>query len=168
MYLSALFIAQSVLEFREVRMNADTALDLLQDLKKTSSRSQTLIGSWNLVDLILSVTRDPKAFRILLGEYGHTSSYRKEHSEKLRVLQDMNGEFDGLSVPKRSKPASRLAHTRVKHAQSATIVLTTGSLDAGPTDGAINDEAPLFTLPLKLRRMMEHSAQVRKYWFYRA
>lgn len=46
-YLSVLFIAadlgQALLEFREVRMSANAVFDLLQDLKKKSSRSGGLM-----------------------------------------------------------------------------------------------------------------------------
>ncbi|EGZ17541.1 hypothetical protein PHYSODRAFT_504013 [Phytophthora sojae] len=74
-YLSVLFIAadlgQSLLEFREVRMNAKIVFELLQDLKKKSSRCGRLAknpDNCNLPTLILSVARDPNAFHVVSFE----------------------------------------------------------------------------------------------------
>ncbi|RLN95320.1 hypothetical protein BBJ28_00008163 [Nothophytophthora sp. Chile5] len=62
-------IAQTLLEFREVRMNARVVLDLLQEQRTHQDHLQRHHSyrrqdTSNLVTLILSVTRDPRAFNV--------------------------------------------------------------------------------------------------------
>ncbi|GMF27588.1 unnamed protein product [Phytophthora fragariaefolia] len=74
-HLSMLFIAadvaQVVIEFQEVRTNAKTVLKLLQcQLKPTFQHQRDLTEkvsiSNNLVEMLLAVTRNPKAFHVVL------------------------------------------------------------------------------------------------------
>ncbi|KAF1791088.1 hypothetical protein GQ600_7098 [Phytophthora cactorum] len=69
-YLSALFIAadfgQALLEFREVRANANVLVSLLHDrqLSRNFSQTSTPSETTDLLAMVLTVTRDPSASNI--------------------------------------------------------------------------------------------------------
>ncbi|KAG7378657.1 hypothetical protein PHYPSEUDO_009787 [Phytophthora pseudosyringae] len=99
MYLSALFItadvAQSLLEIREARANAATLLQLAQDrqasqiyLSHKNSHDSHTSESVDLLQLILSVTRDPGHFHVLISL---SSSSGFETNKDLRLLPVVQG-----------------------------------------------------------------------------
>ncbi|KAG6944578.1 hypothetical protein JG688_00017007, partial [Phytophthora aleatoria] len=113
MYLSMLFIAadigQSLLEFWDIRVNANTVLRLLRDRHASSQRFKKFSrkpSTSNLVAWILAVTRDPTAFHInslqgirLRACYPHPVSAKQEQT--LQVLEVSSVYRDASSQPPR-------------------------------------------------------------------
>ncbi|KAK1945890.1 hypothetical protein P3T76_002938 [Phytophthora citrophthora] len=144
-YLSVLFIGadigQSLLEFREVRANANVVFELLRDRHKSSERFQKGVsrrGSFtnnpkasNLIALVLAVTRDPTSFHIatlknvrLRACFPHPLS--KEQEAALRVLGETNI-YDNVDTSSRSPTPKRPWAHRIR-VKRATIAPTTSNI----------------------------------------
>ncbi|KAG6944537.1 hypothetical protein JG687_00017810 [Phytophthora cactorum] len=149
MYLSMLFIAadigQSLLEFWDIRVNANTVLRLLRRLKMSKSeRFSRTPSTSNLVAWILAVTRDPTAFHInslqgiRLGAcYPHPMSAKQVQT--LQVLEVSSVYIDASSQPPRLLPrAIRVAKAAIFPEHSNQVAVFTAETEA--TARAIKDE----------------------------
>ncbi|KAJ8557000.1 hypothetical protein ON010_g8967 [Phytophthora cinnamomi] len=160
MYLSVLFIAadliQSLLEHREVRMNANTVFELLQDLKKGSSRCGSLMenaGTPNLAAFTLAVARDPNAFHIsslegvrLCACYPHPLT--REQANKLQALQTYVY-IPGTFAIKADTTSTHINHT-AKIAPTAFTPDTNQEADQGPSAVFIPNPKPSPDVPLRI------------------
>ncbi|POM57815.1 Hypothetical protein PHPALM_37624 [Phytophthora palmivora] len=143
LYLSMLFIAadigESLLEFWDMRINANTVLKLLHDRHASTERFKakdkpfSAYSNTSLVELILAVTRDPHAFHItafkgvrLRACYPHQMS-----AEQVRTLHVLNGSgiygctTSSLGIQPHQSTLSRKIHV----ATSNLVVTSTPEVD---------------------------------------
>ncbi|KAF4031158.1 hypothetical protein GN244_ATG17031 [Phytophthora infestans] len=162
MYLSMLFIAadigQSLLEFWDVRSNANTVKQLLLDRHESSLRfkggvSITAIknsreSTFNLVDWILAVTRDPFAVDITLLKNSllSSSAVSRTTEQTLQVLE-ISGIFSAASNTSRHHPrllprSIRVANATIlpKNSDQVTAFTTAPSLESIKDEHGVNHE----------------------------
>ncbi|ETL39138.1 hypothetical protein L916_09464 [Phytophthora nicotianae] len=168
LYLSFLFIAvdvgQTMLEFREVRTNAQTVLDLIEnrygstasvhyDNENSASDSDTT----KLLPKILAITRNPVAFSVtslkrirLCACLPHPIT--KEQTEKIKIL-----EASGMYGPKGLISGRRRRRSRRQH-QGARRLLKGTSILPEPSARCVPDN--MMPTGGKPRELVEQSLQL--------